>query len=593
MSNKLFCLCSFIILRILFLSIPTFAQKANPLLDSAQHTFRAHPEKAIEILKEVKLSAEKTKDYYALVHADIILGNIAYFSGKHEQALKIYMNALHHAEKVNRHDLIAAVCNEIGTLLKKNKSLKEALSYYTRSLKEATLAKNQSLIANAYNNIGLVFEEKGEYKKALAQYQFSLIAYRKVNEKLGESYSLEYIGYVYSLMKNYPPAIENLERSLSLRKEIKDNYGIAICLIELTEVYKAKGELTKAIAYGKEAVAFSKRINYPDMLQNGYLLLSKIYEENRKFDEAYVAHKLYVSVKDSIFNSAKSEQINELQTKYETEKKQQQISILNKENTIQKLQLSQRDFALVAIIGTFILAIFIAYLLYNRYTLKQDARLQQEVIAQQDLATKAVLNAEEAERKRISGELHDGLGQMFSAVKMNLSALADHIQFEDHHAEKMFDKTLLLVDESCKEVRVISHQMAPNILLKSGLATAVRDFIDKIDARKLKVNLSTLGLNERLDQNVEMVLYRVIQEAVNNVIKHAEANSLDIQLSKDEEGINAMIEDNGKGFDSNSVNDFEGIGLKNIKSRVEYLKGQVDFSSTQGAGTLVAIFIPL
>ncbi len=592
MLNKLFCLCSFIIFRILILTSAAFAQ-SNPLLDSAQHIFRGNPKKATEILKQVKLTANKTKDSYALVNADLILGNIAYFSGKHEQALKIYMGALHQAEKANRHELIAAVCNEIGTLLKKNKSLKEALGYYTRSLKEATLAKSNSLIANAYNNIGLIYEERGEYQKALAQYQFSLIAYRKVKEKLGESYSLEYIGFVYSLMKNYPLAIKNLEQSLAIRKEIKDNYGIAICLIELTEVYEAKGELATAIIYGKQAVAFSKGINYPDMLQHGYLLLSKIYEENRNFDEAYRAHKSYVAVKDSIFNATKSEQITELQTKYETEKKQQQISILNKENTIQKLQLSQRDFFILAISATFILALFITYLIYNRYKLKQDARLQEEVILQQDLATKAVLQAEETERKRISGELHDGLGQMFSAVKMNLSALADHIRFEDSHGEKMFEKTLSLVDESCKEVRVISHQMAPNILLKSGLATAVRDFIDKIDARKLKINLSTFGLNDRLDQNVEMVLYRVIQEAVNNVIKHAGANTLDIQLSKDEEGINAMIEDNGKGFDSAELGHFEGIGLKNIRTRVEFLKGQVDFSSTQGAGTLVAIYIPL
>jgi len=592
MSNKFFYLGSLFILRIFFLSTPSFAQH-NSLLDSAKLIFRANPEKAQQILTQVKAEANTAKDYYALVNADIILGNIAYFRGIHDQALQIYMVALSNAEKANRHDLIAGVCNEIGTLLKKNKSLKEALAYYTRSLKEASMAKNNSLIANAYNNIGLVYEEKGEYKKALSQYQFSLVGYRKVKEKLGESYSLEYIGYVYFLMKNYTPAIENLEKSLALRKEIKDNYGIAICLIELTEVYRAKGDLSKAIAYGKQAIAFSKGINYPDMLQNGYLLLSKIYEDNRKYDAAYLAHKSYVSVKDSIFNATKSKQISELQTKYETEKKQQQIAILNKENTIQKLQLSQRDLMIMAIGAAFISSLFIGYLIYNRYRLKQEARLNKEVILQQDLATKAVLSAEENERQRISGELHDGLGQMFSAVKMNLSAMADHIQFEDSHGETMFQKTLALVDESCKEVRVISHQMAPNIVLKSGLATAVRDFIDKIDSRKLKVNLSTFGLKERLDPNVEMVLYRVIQEAVNNVIKHAEANILDIQLSKDEEGINAMIEDNGKGFDSSALAKFEGIGLKNIRSRVEYLKGQVDFSSTQGAGTLVAIYIPL
>ena len=572
-------------IRILCLSTPTLAQ-SNLFLDSARLVFRASPEKAKEILKQVKSNANKIKDYYASVNADIILGNIAYFSGDHDHALKIYMTALRNSEKVNRHDLIAGVCNEIGTLLKRNKSLNEALVYYNRSLKEASLAKSTSLIANAYNNIGLVYEERGDYKRALAQYQFSLIEYRKIKEKLGESYSLEYIGYVYFLMKNYPPAINNLEKSLTLRKEIKDNYGIAICLIELTEVYKDKGDLNMAIAYGEQAVAFSKGINYPDMLQNGYLLLSKIYEENRKYEAAYSAHKTYVLVKDSIFNVTKSKQIGELQTKYETEKKQQRISILNQENTIQKL-------TIMAIVATFVLSIFIAYLIYNRYRLKQDSRLNQEVILQQDLATKAILKAEENERKRISGELHDGLGQMFSAVKMNLSALADHIQFEDAHGEEMFEKTLSLVDESCKEVRVISHQMAPNILLKSGLDIAVRDFIDKIDARKLKVNLSIFGLKERLDQNVEMVLYRVIQEAVNNVIKHAEASTLDIQLSKDGEGINVMIEDNGKGFDSSASQTLEGIGLKNMRSRVEYLKGQVDFSSIQGAGTLVAIHIPL
>ena len=99
-------------------------------------------------------------------------------------------------------------------------------------------------------------------------------------------------------------------------------------------------------------------------------------------------------------------------------------------------------------------------------------------------------------------------------------------------------------------------------------------------------------MQDRLDQNIETVLYRVIQETVNNVIKHSGANSLDIQLNRDEDGINAMIEDNGKGFDSSKIDAFEGIGLKNIRTRVNFLKGNVDFSSSPGSGTLVAIFIP-
>ena len=564
----------------------------NQLLDSAKHIFRSRPEEAILLLKQVKKEALKTKDQTAFIQAELINGNIAYFKGKHDEALKIYMGALHIAEQAKLHLQIAAVCNEIGTLLKKNKELKKALRYYTRALAEASVVKHDEQIANAYNNIGLIYEEEGNYPKALAQYQRSLLTYQKIKDKLGESYSLEYIGYVYALMKNYDLAVANLQKSLSLRIELKDNYGIAICLIELTEVFRDKKDHRLAIAYAKRAISFSREINYPDMLQKGYELLAEIYEREQNFAAAYQAHQQYTTVKDSIFNIEKSKQINELQAKYETEKKEQKIDLLHKENTIQKLKLTQRDGIIGVISAVFLGCLLIVYLLYNRYRLKQQTRLQAEVMMQQDLATKAVLTAEENERKRIAGELHDGLGQMFSAVKLNLSAIGENLTFKDEHNEKMFDKTLHLVDESCKEVRAISHQMAPNVLLKAGLTSAVRDFIDKIDARKLKVNLATFGLQERLDPNIEIVLYRVIQETVNNVIKHAKASALDIQLTKDAEGINVMIEDNGTGFNVTQLEKFDGIGLKNIRTRVAYLKGTVDFSSRPDEGTLVAIYIP-
>lgn len=583
---------SIILICVFFASFSAVAQQ-NKLLDSAKKIFRAEPEKALIILKQIKENAAKTKDYKSLVEAEVVHGNIVYFTGKHDEALKLYLNGLAIAEKNNLHELIAACCNEIGTLFKKNKDLKESLEYYKRALAEATIIKNDAQIANSFNNIGLVYEEEGNFSPALKQYQKSLTYYQKAKDKLGESYSLEYIGYVYGLMKNYKPAVENLEKSLALRRELKDNYGVAICLIELTEIKRDQKNYVAAISYANEAIAFCKQINYPDMLQSGYLLLAEIYEQKNDFTSAYAAHKKYVTVKDSIFNVSKSKQISELQTKYETEKKEQQITILNKENKIQKLILFKRNIFLGIAVAAILILFGLGFLWQKSVRLKQAARLQAEVITQQDLATKAVLNAEENERKRISGELHDGLGQMFSAVKMNLSALTNDLNFNSEQSKQMFDKTLDLVDESCKEVRSISHQMAPNVLLKSGLTTAIRDFISKIDSRKLKIKLETVGLNERLDQNIETVLYRVIQETVNNVIKHAGANSLDIQLTKDEDGINAMVEDNGKGFDASQLEKFEGIGLKNIRSRVEYLKGSVDFSSNPGTGTLVAIHIPL
>ena len=209
------------------------------------------------------------------------------------------------------------------------------------------------------------------------------------------------------------------------------------------------------------------------------------------------------------------------------------------------------------------------------------------------MSAKAIIEAEERERKRIAGDLHDGVGQLCSAIKMNLSGLSSQVTFKDKEAVLAYEKTLAITDEACKEVRSISHQMMPNILLKSGLTIAVRDFLDKIDARRIQVQLDTFGLNERLDSNTETVLYRVIQETVNNVIKHARGNKLYITLGKDEEGINATIEDNGIGFDVHDKDQFDGIGLKNIASRVEFLKGKVEFDSAPGRGTVVNVWIPL
>jgi signal transduction histidine kinase len=176
---------------------------------------------------------------------------------------------------------------------------------------------------------------------------------------------------------------------------------------------------------------------------------------------------------------------------------------------------------------------------------------------------------------------------------MNLSAFESEIKFEDKEQQLAFEKIIQLVDESCKEVRNVSHNMMPNALLKSSLSSAIREFIDKLDHKKLQVHLYAEGLDERLDSNTETVFYRVIQECVNNVIKHAEATTLDISLIKDKEGISATIEDNGIGFSISDKEKFKGMGLKNIITRIEYLKGTVDFDSTPGKGTLVALHVPL
>jgi two-component system NarL family sensor kinase len=512
--------------------------------------------------------------------------------GKYKEALTYMYKSLKIYEDAGDELKQAMVLGNIGIVYVENKKYPPAKDSFDKAIAIAKKTKSISILANAYSGMMNFYFQQNKLDQALKYGLISAKYLKKLNVRTDLAVLYNSIGQVYYEKKRYLEAMKFYNSSLDIRIFMKDKIGIASCYKNIGSCYAELDDLTKAEKYIGLAIALFKEEKARDYLIEAHNMLGDVYEAKADFVNSLKAYKESAAMKDSVYNKQSSDKINELQITYETEKKVQKIALLDKENKIQKLILLKRNIFLGLSIAALVITLLVGFLLYKSIRLKQSARLQSEVILQQDLAAKSVLNAEENERKRISGELHDGLGQMFSAVKMNLSALTEDLTFKNEAGKKMFEKTLNLVDESCKEVRSISHQMAPNVLLKSGLTTAVRDFINKIDARKLKINLETFGLQNRLDQNIETVLYRVIQEIVNNVIKHSGANSLDIQLTKDDEGINAMIEDNGRGFDVSQLEKFDGIGLKNIQSRVGYLKGTVDFSSSLGKGTLVAIFIP-
>lgn len=275
----------------------------------------------------------------------------------------------------------------------------------------------------------------------------------------------------------------------------------------------------------------------------------------------------------------------ELTNKYESIKQEQQIQQ-------QRNRIRFQNYLIIGISGLVLLAALLFYSQYRRGRLRQESKLTSELLKQQELAVKAVIEAEENERQRIARDLHDGIGQMMSAAKMNLSALQSQMQFSTEEQKQSLEIAIGLVDESCKEIRTVSHIMMPNALLKNNLASAIRDFVNKLSNKNITATVYAEGLDQRLDANVETVLYRVVQECVQNAIRHSGATRLDISLVRDKDGISGTIEDNGKGFDVYVLHHAGGIGLKNIISRIDYLKGTVDFDSSPGRGTVVSLHIP-
>ncbi len=514
-----------------------------------------------------------------------ILGANEKNQGNYQQALTYHLKSLHIKEKTHDEIGMAISYNDIGIVYKKMKRWKEALEYYRKSNQLNIRIDDKKHITLTYNNMGTVYNELQQWDSAMYAYDQALSMAEKLQDPYTLSVVLSNLGDIHFNHKRYKDALATFQRCLVYDKQNEDKYGMLMSYMQIARVYAEMQQYNIATLYidSSDKIAVLEEFNREriDVLA----VKASIEEQKNNYSKALVYYRLSDSIKDVLLTEETAKQISELQTKYETSKKEQQI-------TVQKAEIVKKNYIIGGIGSLLFLGGMLGFSSYRRYKLKQQSRLQAAVMHQQELASKAVIEAEEQERKRIAGDLHDGVGQLMSAARMNLSLVSSELDFDNQEQKEAFDKALALVDESCKEVRAVSHNIMPNALLKAGLATAIRDFINKIDTRILKVNLYSEGINERLPADKEAVLYRVVQECINNVIKHSGASLLDISIIKDEEGISVTIEDNGRGFDVSDKSKFEGIGLKNIQTRVNYLKGTVEWESTINKGTLVIIHVP-
>ena len=203
----------------------------------------------------------------------------------------------------------------------------------------------------------------------------------------------------------------------------------------------------------------------------------------------------------------------------------------------------------------------------------------------------AIIQTEERERKRFAKDLHDGLGPLLSTVKLSVSSLAQ--MKHDPASQEIVENTELVINEAIKSLKEISDNLSPHVLNNFGLGRALNNFINKINvAKTIRINLLTDLKDERFDSNVEVVLYRVICELINNTIKHAHAKKIHISLTKDGEYLSILYKDDGKGFDVSKVIDQPtgtGMGFSNIYSRINSLKGEIKVESENKRGTLVNI----
>jgi signal transduction histidine kinase len=221
----------------------------------------------------------------------------------------------------------------------------------------------------------------------------------------------------------------------------------------------------------------------------------------------------------------------------------------------------------------------------------QNQQIRELEKDKQLVAVDSMLKGQEDERSRLAKDLHDGLGGLLSGIKFSLANIKENLIMTPDNVN-VFDRSLIMIDTSIKELRRVAHNMMPEMLIKFGLDEALKEYCNAINTTQLlTVKYLSAGMEERVKDSIEIIVYRIAQELLNNTLKHASATEVFVQLIRDENRLSIVVEDNGKGFDSALVSDNKGAGWMNIRSRVDYLKGQLDIHSEPGKGTLVNIEI--
>ena len=318
------------------------------------------------------------------------------------------------------------------------------------------------------------------------------------------------------------------------------------------------------------------------------------------YQKAYTYEKAQQMLYDSINSEETRQKISMLEVRFRIENKEQEIARLQAQETVSQLSIRQKSTLNYVLIGGSLALLAILGLLYRNYRNRQ--KLQQQRIAEletekQLTATEAVLKGEEQERTRLARDLHDGLGGMLSGIKYSFQNVKGNLVLTPEH-QQAFERGMDMLDSSIKEMRRVAHNMMPETLVKFGLDTALNDFCNDINqSGALNIVYQSIGLESmEISQTTDITIYRIVQELIHNVIRHAAAKNAVVQIAASDEGLSLTVEDDGKGFDVSTLQDngigaSQGIGWRSIRNRVGFLKGKLDIRSAEDKGTSVFIEI--
>jgi len=522
----------------------------------------------------------------------------AYKQGNYWSAADFFAKNVKIFEDINDSSSALIAYQSLIAVLGQIKNYEKAIELSKKALKVAESRNDSLSIGYSLQTLVVDLMYAGRMNEA-AEYLPPLrtIADKTIDQNLAaESYSA--LGMYAFKNKNFSEAIIYFLKALKKAELLNDKYQMANHYNSLGQAYLEAGNLNGCRESLLESLRLAREYQNKRAEYNASLSLSSYYKKINDFRSAYEHLLHYLEMGDSILKDETRNYTTYLEASYEASKKENEILRLRQVQQEKDYEIKRRTTFLFIGAGLITALTIIVYLLRRDYRNKQrlikqrSALLEEKVKTiekeQQVISLQAMINGQETERTRIAKDLHDGIGGIFSTVKMHYSTLQQDTPLIKENP--LYKKTLDLINSAADELRRVAHNMMPEVLMKMGLTEALQDFCNNINSGKLlNITLQAFGMEKRLNSSTEIMLYRIVQELINNIIKHAYATEALIQINREQNRLSLIIEDNGRGFDTKEAEEKRSMGIATVKSRVDYLNGRLTIDSRKNIGTTVMI----
>lgn len=603
----------------------------NSILDKAYEQESINPKEALKLYKKAFLKSEKNNykigvikslQYSGIVHSDLAnydsaiyyyqqalpyskaanyqrgtgglyinLGNAYQYKGAFNKVIENYIKGIKIFETIKDSSRLGMSYENLAAFYNSIKNKEKELEYLNKAL-DIIPKDDKERLAYALGDLGLANMKFKRFNKAYQYFTKADSITRSINNTRLNYFAQRNFGTYYFETKDYNKAIFHYQKALPFINDINDNYYKNDLILELGNSYALNKDYKTAVSYLNKALKEAKTDQKTEIQAKAHLQLAQVYETLNNHHLAYYHLKQNTQLKDSLLNENHLKQVNLLEKQYQFEKKDKELAEKKIALEHNQLELTKnKNNFILASAGAILLLLFLLglWLFYAQRQKVKNIEIS-KLEKQRDIEKlQALIEGEEKERIRLAQDLHDGINGDLSSIKFQLSSIdSKSLSLEN---KILFDKAIDMIDYSCDQVRNISHNLSPTTISDFGLVTSLKNYCTKLEGfHALNINFQHFGNDIKLSKNIETVIYRIVQELVNNIIKHADATEAMVQINSYEDNLFITVEDNGKGF--KNAQEYSGIGLKNIASRVAFLNATFDQEQNQN-GTTFTINIDL